>query len=78
MALPLTPSSQFSFNIGILSVFGYLEDNYRDQLKENYCIVEKGYNSFPNRIPGTTYSKALLARRRIRQIISETICKRKE
>ncbi|KHN37509.1 Abscisic acid 8'-hydroxylase 4 [Glycine soja] len=69
---------KFSFNIGILSVFGHLEDNYRDQLKENYCIVEKGYNSFPNRIPGTVYSKALLARRRIREIISEIICKRKE
>jgi len=37
-----------------------LEPKYRDQLKENYCIVEKGYNSFPNRIPGTAYSKALL------------------
>jgi len=37
-----------------------LEANYRDQLKENYSIVEKGYNSFPTRIPGTAYSKALL------------------
>jgi len=51
---------QFSFNVGILSVFGNLEGNYREQLKENYCIVEKGYNSFPNKIPGTSYSKALL------------------
>ncbi|XP_014505768.1 abscisic acid 8'-hydroxylase 4 [Vigna radiata var. radiata] len=69
---------KFSFNIGILSVFGHLEPKYRDQLKENYCIVEKGYNSFPNRIPGTAYSKALLARRRIREIISDIISKRKE
>jgi hypothetical protein len=37
-----------------------LEDNYREKLKENYSIVEKGYNSFPTRIPGTAYSKALL------------------
>ncbi|KAL5054028.1 hypothetical protein RYX36_034710 [Vicia faba] len=69
---------KFSFNIGILSVFGNLDDNYREELKENYCIVEKGYNSFPNRIPGTAYSKALLARQRIQEIISEIICKRKE
>ncbi|KAK4258763.1 hypothetical protein QN277_005175 [Acacia crassicarpa] len=69
---------KFSFNIGILSVFGHLESNYREQLKENYCIVEKGYNSFPNRIPGTTYSQAFLARRRIQEIIREIICKRKE
>ncbi|XP_045830014.1 abscisic acid 8'-hydroxylase 4-like [Trifolium pratense] len=68
---------KFSFNIGILSVFGNLESNYREQLKENYCIVEKGYNSFPNRIPGTSYSKAVLARQRIQEIISEIISKRK-
>ncbi|XP_057418351.1 abscisic acid 8'-hydroxylase 4 [Lotus japonicus] len=69
---------KFSFNIGILSVFGTLEGYYREKLKENYRIVEKGYNSFPTRIPGTAYSKALLARKRIREIISEIICKRKE
>lgn len=55
-----------------------VEANYRKQLKENYCIVKKVYNSFPNRIPGTAYSKAISARRRIREIISEIICKRKE
>ncbi|KAL5054025.1 hypothetical protein RYX36_034707 [Vicia faba] len=69
---------KFSFNIGILSVFGNLENNYREQLKENYSIVEKGYNSFPTRIPGTAYSKALLARKRIHEIISEIICKKRE
>ncbi|OIV93284.1 hypothetical protein TanjilG_23125 [Lupinus angustifolius] len=69
---------KFSFNIGILSVFGHLDNNYREKLKENYNIVEKGYNSFPTRIPGTAYSKALSARKRIRKIISEIICKRKE
>ncbi|KAL1337012.1 hypothetical protein AAHE18_10G104400 [Arachis hypogaea] len=69
---------KFSFNVGILSVFGNLEGNYRDQLKENYSIVEKGYNSFPTMIRGTSYSKALLARKRIREIISEIISKRKE
>ncbi|XP_054776661.1 abscisic acid 8'-hydroxylase 4-like [Prosopis cineraria] len=69
---------KFSFSIGILSVFGHLDSNYSEQLKENYCIVEKGYNSFPNRIPGTTYSQAFSARRRIQEIIREIICKRKE
>ncbi|KAK2349425.1 abscisic acid 8'-hydroxylase CYP707A2 [Trifolium repens] len=69
---------KFSFNIGILSVFGNLEGNYREKLKENYNIVEKGYNSFPTRIPGTAYSKALLARQRIQEIISEIISKKRE
>ncbi|KAI9128292.1 hypothetical protein K1719_001285 [Acacia pycnantha] len=69
---------KFSFNIGILVVFGHLDSKYRDQLKENYTIVDKGYNSFPNSIPGTAYSKALLARKRINEIIGELISKWKE
>jgi (+)-abscisic acid 8'-hydroxylase len=51
---------QFSFDVGILSIFGRLDDKYREKLKENYCIVDKGYNSFPTNILGTPYSKALL------------------
>lgn len=50
---------QFSFDVGILSIFGRLDDKYREKLKENYCIVDKGYNSFPTNIPGTPYAKAL-------------------
>lgn len=50
---------QFSFDVGILSIFGRLDDKYREKLKENYCIVDKGYNSFPANIPGTPYAKAL-------------------
>lgn len=51
---------QFSFDVGILSVFGHLEGNYREKLTKNYSIVDKGYNSFPTNIPGTAYSKAIL------------------
>ncbi|KAE9613603.1 putative (+)-abscisic acid 8'-hydroxylase [Lupinus albus] len=70
---------KFAFNIGIISLFGHLDNNYREKLKENYNIVDKGYNSFPTRIPGAAYTKALSARKRIREIISEIIvCKRKE
>lgn len=50
---------QFSFDVGILSIFGQLESKYREKLKENYCIVDKGYNSFPTKMPGTAYAKAL-------------------
>ncbi|CAL0312124.1 unnamed protein product [Lupinus luteus] len=69
---------KFAFNIGIISLFGHLDNNYREKLQENYNIVEKGYNSFPTRIPGTAFPKALSARKRIREIISEIVCKRKE
>lgn len=50
---------QFSFEVGILAIFGRLEASYREELKKNYTIVERGYNSFPTKIPGTPYQKAL-------------------
>lgn len=69
---------KFSFDVGILSIFGHLDSTYREKLKENYQIVDKGYNSFPTNIPGTSYHKALLARRRLNQILTEIIRGRKE
>ncbi|KAL5982466.1 hypothetical protein ACLOJK_016538 [Asimina triloba] len=69
---------KFSFDVGILSIFGRLKDGYREELKKNYCIVDHGYNSFPTNIPGTAYRNAVLARRRINAIVSKIICERKE
>ncbi|XP_059647793.1 abscisic acid 8'-hydroxylase 4 [Cornus florida] len=69
---------KFTFEVGILLIFSHLDGKYREELKENYCIVDKGYNSFPTKIPGTAYDKALLARKRLSQILSEIICERKE
>ncbi|CAL2279092.1 unnamed protein product [Prunus armeniaca] len=69
---------KFSFDVGFLAIFGQLNDTYRERLSENYCIVDKGYNSFPTKIPGTAYHKALLARKRLGQILSQIICERKE
>ncbi|KAF8405024.1 hypothetical protein HHK36_009920 [Tetracentron sinense] len=69
---------KFSFDIGVLSIFGHLDAYYREELKKNYCIVDKGYNSFPTNIPGTQYKKAILARKRLNQILCELIRERKE
>ncbi|KAK2665084.1 hypothetical protein Ddye_003658 [Dipteronia dyeriana] len=69
---------KFSFDVGILSMFGHLDGNIREELKHNYVIVDKGYNSLPTKIPGTTYQKAVLARKRLSQIVSEIISERKE
>ncbi|KAL5541089.1 hypothetical protein UlMin_043375 [Ulmus minor] len=69
---------KFSFDVGILSIFGQLDDNYKEELKENYCIVDKGYNSFQTILPGTAYQKALSARKRLRQILDEIIFDREE
>ncbi|MBA0808151.1 hypothetical protein Gohar_023910, partial [Gossypium harknessii] len=59
-------------------IFGPLEARYREELKKNYFIVDKGYNSFPTNIPGTPYRKALQARKRLSKILSDIISERKE
>ncbi|KAI4321517.1 hypothetical protein MLD38_034887 [Melastoma candidum] len=69
---------KFSFEVGILAVFGNLENHYREELKKNYCLVDRGYNCFPWNIPGSRYRKALLARRDLDRIIGEIISERKE
>ncbi|KAF7140974.1 hypothetical protein RHSIM_Rhsim06G0050000 [Rhododendron simsii] len=69
---------KFSFEVGILAIFGHLEAGYREELRKNYAIVERGYNSFPTKIPGTPYKKALQARKRLSEILSKIIRERKE
>ncbi|XP_004499057.1 abscisic acid 8'-hydroxylase CYP707A1-like [Cicer arietinum] len=69
---------KFSFEVGILTIFGNLESHLREELKKNYWIVDSGYNSFPSQIPGTQYKKALLARKRLGSILKEIISERKE
>uniref|UniRef100_A0A5B6ZHS1 (+)-abscisic acid 8'-hydroxylase n=1 Tax=Davidia involucrata TaxID=16924 RepID=A0A5B6ZHS1_DAVIN len=69
---------KFSFEVGILAIFGHLEARHREELKKSYSILDKGYNSFPTNIPGTPYKKALLARKRLTEILSEIICEKKE
>lgn len=68
---------KFSFEVGILSIFSQLDNSYKTELKSNYCIVNKGYNSFPTSLPGTAYQKAIKARARITQILREIIRERK-
>ncbi|OAY22925.1 abscisic acid 8'-hydroxylase CYP707A1 [Manihot esculenta] len=69
---------KFSFEVGILAIFGHLESHYREELKKNYRIVDKGYNSFPTSLPGTSYKKALSARKELSKILSDIISERKE
>ncbi|CAN1191970.1 Abscisic acid 8'-hydroxylase CYP707A1 [Linum perenne] len=67
-----------SFEVGILAIFGHLEGHYKTELKMNYGIVEKGYNSFPTSIPATPYKRALTARRKLNEILGDIISDRKE
>lgn len=49
---------QLSFEVGILAIFGQLDTKRKEELIENYCTVNKGYNYFPTNLPGTAYYKA--------------------
>ncbi|KAI3673027.1 hypothetical protein L6452_39136 [Arctium lappa] len=69
---------KLSFEVGILAIFGHLETSQKEQLKRNYSIVDKGYNSFPTKLPGTPFKNAFMARRRLQKILSELISERKE
>ncbi|KAK8700136.1 hypothetical protein V6N13_018540 [Hibiscus sabdariffa] len=69
---------KLSFDVGILSIFGHIDKGFKVLLEENYRQVDKGYNSFPTNIPGTAYHKAILARRKLSEILGEIISERKE
>ncbi|PHU18896.1 Abscisic acid 8'-hydroxylase 3 [Capsicum chinense] len=71
-------TKKFSFEVGILAIFGRLEVHVKEELKKNYSIVDKGYNCFPTNVPGSPYRKALQARKRLGKILSEIIRERKE
>ncbi|KAI4321032.1 hypothetical protein MLD38_034455 [Melastoma candidum] len=73
----LEEMKKFSFEVGILAVFGNLEGHFREELKKNYCMVDRGCNCFPSNFPGTQYRKALLARN-LDRIICETVFEKKE
>jgi hypothetical protein len=52
---------QLSFDVGVVTIFGrQLDRRFKEELRRNYFVVEKGYNSFPNHLPGTRYQKAVL------------------
>uniref|UniRef100_A0A1D1YN06 (+)-abscisic acid 8'-hydroxylase n=1 Tax=Anthurium amnicola TaxID=1678845 RepID=A0A1D1YN06_9ARAE len=71
---------RFSFDVGIITIFGrpQMDARLKEELKKNYFLVDKGYNSFPTNIPGTAYSKAVMARKRLRQILSQIMKERRE
>ncbi|ERN00632.1 hypothetical protein AMTRI_Chr04g184590 [Amborella trichopoda] len=69
---------KYTFDVGILSIFGSLDLHYKEELKKNYCVVDQGYNSFPNKIPGTLYRNAVQARKELSKILGTIISERRE
>ncbi|KAJ8453137.1 hypothetical protein Cgig2_008021 [Carnegiea gigantea] len=69
---------KFAFDVSVLSIFGELDSCYEKKLKENYIILDRGYNSFPTMIPGTCYFNSAMARRRMGHLIREVMKERRE
>ncbi|KAJ3681579.1 hypothetical protein LUZ60_014152 [Juncus effusus] len=63
----------YAFNVGLLSIFGSEELGYMEELKQCYYTLEKGYNSMAINMPGTLFHKAMKARKRLGQIVSNII-----
>lgn len=64
--------------MALLSIFGKDEVLYREELKECYYILEKGYNSMPINLPGTLFHKSMKARKQLALILSKIISKRRQ
>ncbi|GMH14784.1 hypothetical protein Nepgr_016625 [Nepenthes gracilis] len=67
---------KLTFEVAILVIFGNLNCKCKEKLKENYYILDRGYNSFPTKIPGTKYYKSALARQRLGCLIKEIVRER--
>ncbi|KAK9284274.1 hypothetical protein L1049_023444 [Liquidambar formosana] len=69
---------KFTLDVAILSIFTHLDTCYKERLRKNFFTLDKGYNSFSTNLPGTLYKRSVLARGRLRQILSKIIIDRKE
>ncbi|KAJ7566325.1 hypothetical protein O6H91_02G097100 [Diphasiastrum complanatum] len=69
---------KFSFDVGLLEIFGNHKGLNKHDLKCAYHTMEKGYNCFPIDFPGFTFNKAMKARRHLSAIVSKIIAQRRQ
>ncbi|GLJ21424.1 hypothetical protein SUGI_0394590 [Cryptomeria japonica] len=68
---------RFSFDVAFVSIFGRHDVLEKEEIKQYYNTLEKGYNSMPLNLPGTLFHKAMKARKQLSKILSKIICERK-
>ncbi|KAL6859098.1 hypothetical protein ACP4OV_018100 [Aristida adscensionis] len=69
---------RLAFDVGVATLFaGGLDQQCKEELNRSYCIVERGYNSFANRLPFTRYRRAIQARERLREILAHIVAERR-
>ncbi|XP_004505813.2 abscisic acid 8'-hydroxylase 2-like [Cicer arietinum] len=74
----LQEMKKYAFEVAANSAFGEIKELEMEKIRELYGCLEKGYNSYPLHLPGTSYWKAMKARKVLNEIIRKIIERRKE
>ncbi|XAR57795.1 (+)-abscisic acid 8'-hydroxylase [Bertholletia excelsa] len=69
---------KFAFEVAVLAAFGQLDSERKEKLMKNFFTLDKGYNCLPFNIPGCRYHRALMARKRIGEVIMDILRERRE
>ncbi|XP_031485920.1 abscisic acid 8'-hydroxylase 2 [Nymphaea colorata] len=69
---------KLSFNVAMVAIFGQCEEGEEaERVRSLYKRLESGYNSMPLDFPGTSFHKAIKARKELSEILSKKIDKRR-
>ncbi|OIW17357.1 hypothetical protein TanjilG_22469 [Lupinus angustifolius] len=55
----LQEMKRYAFQVAAISAFGETNELEMEEIREMYSCLEKGYNSYPLHLPGTSYWKAM-------------------
>lgn len=64
--------------MALVSIFGREDISCKEELKQSYYALERGYNSMPINLPGTLFHDAVRSRRRLERMLSEIIASRRQ
>ncbi|XP_020523949.1 abscisic acid 8'-hydroxylase 2 isoform X2 [Amborella trichopoda] len=68
---------KLTFEVAMLAVFGSCRDLDSEGIKSLYLSIERGYNSMPLNFPGTSFHKAMKARKRLSEMLRKVMAKRR-
>ncbi|XP_028775711.1 abscisic acid 8'-hydroxylase 2 isoform X1 [Neltuma alba] len=74
----LQEMKRYAFEVAVISAFGETKEVEMAEIKDLYRCLEKGYNSLPWDLPGTSYRKAMKARKLLNETIRTLIRRRTE
>ncbi|GAB4824434.1 hypothetical protein Ancab_007319 [Ancistrocladus abbreviatus] len=74
----LQEMKRYAFDVAMISAFGGKREMEIEGIKDLYRCLEKGYNSMPLNLPGTSFHKAMKARKLLNETLKKVIAKRRE